>query len=533
MNRHSLAFLVAAFFATVAAPSHALTLDDVERDLAQGNIVLAAKYLKSVPIADNQANRDIIAWSSDKLSVMNSFVLLDVSRRVFIQDKQDGLNLYTFALMWLEFEGEKCADSSARSDLGIMAMSALEIAIYQKKHPAETLKAMQTAAQWEQDAHPQIPPTWLCHRGASGYTASAEGRTLTPAELFVDTTKTPEIHTELRKKWHAQQVKQQQEMAFENVGAPELVLDMPQDEPSLLNRIWGLIKGGVKTARTAVTGHGQSYHGDGVTLTHTRTFKQPYNLDRLAWSPNGRYVTASSMSQYKERVWDYETGKVVMTTDKNAGNYGGITFTPDSRSLITSETVKQTEESPYSLSLWDIESGTVKRHFNDYGKYAYGKESNQIEFTPQGDYLINATNAFVALEVLRADTFALVHTLGIEDMSREFTIHPTNPLVAFAHLGSSNVQIWNYVTGNLDENISLDHNLLLLGAVSYSPNGRDLAIGRKVSQVSRDPDTKEVIPGEPRDLILVQDTETKRITRTYHLRNIGNGIKSYAYWKNI
>ena len=270
---------------------------------------------------------------------------------------------------------------------------------------------------------------------------------------------------------------------------------------------------------------GMVVSGNGVTLTHTRSFVAGCYVTRNAWSPDGRYLTATGRFCMEERVWDYDTGDLAMTADKRRTSRGGVAFTRDSKRLISSESGGVDNIDPVAFRLWDIESERVV--FKVYGleESRHGDVSRQMLIPNRGDVLINSVYENHAIEVLDLNTLETIDTISPNSSAKDMALHPTKPYVAFAQIGPDFVQIWDYA-----ENILIAKILFSDGdidAIAYAPDGQYLAIGNRGEH--KPPNSIETFVRPDLTQVRILDANTQSILRTYPLKEIGYSVYAVAF----
>ncbi|MBL4615146.1 MAG: hypothetical protein JKY27_09770 [Magnetovibrio sp.] len=171
----ALILIAAALGAYVFAPSSSVNFSDLEHHLQAGNTTEVVKRLKSVPIADDQANKYLIDWALSNQEQINALVLFDVSRRVFVKDKHEGAKLFFAARLWMAYDGARCKDKSAANGLSLLAASANEVQKYLRDNPDEKQTALAEAIEWEKKHPSQVSPMWVCMRGMGNYLAAIDG----------------------------------------------------------------------------------------------------------------------------------------------------------------------------------------------------------------------------------------------------------------------------------------------------------------------------------------------------------------------
>src|SRR5689334_10644039 len=86
----------------------------------------------------------------------------------------------------------------------------------------------------------------------------------------------------------------------------------------------------------------------GFTLRHTLRGHSE-EINRIAWSPDGRFLTSSSFDK-TVRIWDAQTGEMRVTLTDHSGAVYSVTWSPDGRLLASCSQDRQ-------IMIWDLQSG--------------------------------------------------------------------------------------------------------------------------------------------------------------------------------
>jgi WD40 repeat protein/uncharacterized caspase-like protein len=106
----------------------------------------------------------------------------------------------------------------------------------------------------------------------------------------------------------------------------------------------------------------------------------------VAVSSDGQYIaSASGNLDGSIRLWNFASGELLRKFAKTSGFLHSIAFTPDSRYIISAVQ----DGGNIGLSLWDIETGLVKRRFS--------QPAGAFTLTPDGRYIISADQTSLIL----------------------------------------------------------------------------------------------------------------------------------------
>lgn len=145
-------------------------------------------------------------------------------------------------------------------------------------------------------------------------------------------------------------------------------------------RIWN-----ARTGDLLLTFAGQTYgFGDSIAFT--------------VFSPDGRYVLASTYYSNALQLWDAETGELIRSFEGHGGWVRSAAFSPDGTRIVSGsgdDTVK----------LWDTESGALLHTLKGHTRFPYS-----VAFSPEGRRVLSgASDATVRL--WDAETGAMLATL--------------------------------------------------------------------------------------------------------------------------
>ncbi|WYD79431.1 MAG: hypothetical protein V8K32_08920 [Candidatus Electrothrix gigas] len=188
-----------------------------------------------------------------------------------------------------------------------------------------------------------------------------------------------------------------------------------------------------------------------------------------------RWVTGRHNRDYTIRLWETDSGKELTVFKGHEGRIDDITFSPDGRILASAS-------SDNTIRLWDVASGEELTVFK-----AHEGESTGITFSPDGRTLASASSDNtvrlwnVANEqkrtVFKGDDEALITAVSFSPDGKKLALAATIGNTFGAITGVS--QLWDIATGKKEFSIYLELSLTHDVSVTFSPDGKMLALVHK------------------------------------------------------
>jgi hypothetical protein len=121
---------------------------------------------------------------------------------------------------------------------------------------------------------------------------------------------------------------------------------------------------------------GRVYQGSGLRGSYA---PQGFRIDLAVFAPDGKHLFLGSNQNGKRKglLLDAQTGRRVQSFAGEYGEFDRVAFSPDGRYLLSSSYV-------YGLLLWSVAEGKVVKKFSGQ------KEVHTLAFSPDGAYLLAA-----------------------------------------------------------------------------------------------------------------------------------------------
>ncbi len=194
-------------------------------------------------------------------------------------------------------------------------------------------------------------------------------------------------------------------------------------------------------------------------------------VQSVASSPDGRLVASAGGSYV--RVWETATGKLVRHLEATEGYVWAVAFSPDGKSLVTSESPRGDDA---LVHIWDLATGELERSIrlsNSYGVFA-------LAFSPDS-HLIATGGADAIIRYWDVDTGIPVSTsIGHGKTVTSLAFSPDGTQLVS---GSSDwtVKLWDVESGNNIRTFSGHTDAV--NAVAFTPDGSHVVSASSDSSV--------------------------------------------------
>jgi WD40 repeat protein len=183
----------------------------------------------------------------------------------------------------------------------------------------------------------------------------------------------------------------------------------------------------------------------------------------IAYSPNGQILASGSADQLV-RLWNPRTGKIKKTLAGHTDTVFTLAFSPDGNILASGS-------ADLTIRLWQIDRPEECRILTGHTNWV-----NTIAISPNGNILVSGC-ADQTIKVWSLKTGELIatydyHQVGIISLA----IGADNETIASLDR-DGNLLIWNLSSGKINANLTGKN------CVSFSPNGKILAIGGQGKEI--------------------------------------------------
>jgi len=202
-------------------------------------------------------------------------------------------------------------------------------------------------------------------------------------------------------------------------------------------------------------------HRSVLTSRVRKVFQDDAEVWSVAYSPDGKRVATTDWNN-SAKIWDVESGQLLMTLTGHTESVNGVAFSPDGKLLATAS-------DDGSAKIWDADTGDELLTFSGHDGPVH-----DIAFSPDGRYLATASDDGTAkVWNVRTGKEELTFS-GHGNTVFDVAFSPDGNLVASSGLDEY-VRIWDAVTG--DELLALpfgggDQ----LRGLTFSPDGTRIAV---------------------------------------------------------
>lgn len=214
---------------------------------------------------------------------------------------------------------------------------------------------------------------------------------------------------------------------------------------------------------------------DAEPLRLAKTLKHSGHVSTIAFSPDGRYLTAGGLLERAVSIWDVPSGALVRTLVPEAGGVTALAWSPDGRLLASGRNFVRLIKNRIAITVWDARTGTVAHDLR--GPFEADDGSNDVEalaFDPRGTRLASA-HFGGAVAVHDVTSGALVHTIsGHVALGQAVAYSPDGRYLATSgEPRRAPIEILDGRTGDRVRSLVADTGSQ--GRLVFSPDGRFIA----------------------------------------------------------
>ncbi|HEX4427122.1 MAG TPA: hypothetical protein VH079_17115 [Terriglobales bacterium] len=214
----------------------------------------------------------------------------------------------------------------------------------------------------------------------------------------------------------------------------------------------------------------------------------PPEVTGVGWSPDGTMLAGYSAYGTLVTIWDTSTGNQLKALNVLGRPHyvDSLFFLRNGHQLVTPITLNSREDNQYSLSLWNVDSGTVDK--NIAGPFAGPSMENQpgaLALSPDGKRIaMSLTSGGRPVTVYSTQDWSIEQSIQIDRPKRPDTA------IALAFSSDGKTLAIGRISGQISFHTVSDPNTdpafvdiytplraVNVGAVAYSPDGQFLATG--------------------------------------------------------
>mgnify|MGYP001553906622 CR=1 FL=1 len=253
--------------------------------------------------------------------------------------------------------------------------------------------------------------------------------------------------------------------------------------------------------------------------------KDDLNIWGLAFSPNGKYLAASSPSSHEVHIWDWQNQRLVRTLEKISQGASDlmatepIRYSPDGRLLANCH---RRAKGNVVVRIWNPETGEI---VHDIVDSIEGGDCSAIGFTPDGGSLIRTLLRFPQFpgnNVIVYSTTTWLPVWGLRTVPFQPTTLAISPDGNSIALGGSffsgadsrfqsQIRIVSMETHSAVRTIDAFPSDNRIERLAWSPHGNKIAAGSIVGGTFRGPDAVKIFNVKTGDLDVGESAELAHI----------------------
>lgn len=259
-----------------------------------------------------------------------------------------------------------------------------------------------------------------------------------------------------------------------------------------------------------------------------------FEVNSLAWSPDGKFLAATGILTRKVRIWDVQKGRVVkeLATFTPTSAFGLLAYSPDGNYLAACQGGYQAP-----VRIWNVKSGEIIKDlpgeapgscesvvFSPDGKqFAFGmRRTLQGPDKAFGIALYNATTWQKTREFRLPETY--VHNIAFSPDGSKLAIGGDRHITG-APFPQGVIELWDIASAKLIKEVVV-HPRNGVISLAFNPNGQEIvsgfATGVGFSSPIR-PGSKELVGQNNEDAIRVWNITSDTVRTVLHVPLPGEG----------
>lgn len=153
-------------------------------------------------------------------------------------------------------------------------------------------------------------------------------------------------------------------------------------------------------------------YADTKNVRHVRTIKTSYDINWIAWHPNGEEFVGGGNFNKAVTIWNARTGEVVRKIVGDDGGVASVAYSPDGRYLAVGRGFTRITREHVHLSIYDAKTGaTVQRFVPQTSPPGTSNDVYAVTFSPDGHYVVASSYVGHAGVVYEVQTGKVVTVL--------------------------------------------------------------------------------------------------------------------------
>lgn len=202
----------------------------------------------------------------------------------------------------------------------------------------------------------------------------------------------------------------------------------------------------------------------------------------VAWNSDGSKIAAAGIQQEGEQgylqVIDSQTGDILYQLDPRPGGFTSVTWSPNDRFLAASS---------YDQSIWiiDLETSSIVTRLRGHQSTV-----SEVDWSTDGKYLVS-TGSWDGLTILwDMDTYKQIREVESTSWYTVGTAFSPNDQ-QIAIVGEDGIRVYASTNAVSNDPLWTNNEIFYLGAVAWSHVGNQIAIGSQTFKSIADPQAKD------------------------------------------